>query len=127
MTGNEIADNRRQYITCLGVRRRQHQLAGVAAGKFGACPLQVFRLAQDARRDLQHHLARFGNAGKALAAALENGDAELVLKQADLFGHARLGGVQHLGRLRDIESLAFDFDDVAQLLEFHEWLNNKIR
>jgi hypothetical protein len=61
----------------------------------------------------QHRLARLGNAGEALAAALEDGDPEFVLEQLDLLRNARLRGVQRLGRLRDIEALALDFDDVA--------------
>ena len=59
------------------------------------------------------------SAGEALAAALEDGHPEFVLEQFDLLRNARLRGEQRLGRLRDVEALALDFDDVAKLLKFH--------
>ena len=97
----------------------EDQPAAVAGSEVGAGPLQVLGFAQDAPGDVQHHLPGLGDAGKALAAALENGHPELVLEQLDLLGNARLRGIERLRRLRNIESLALDFDDVTQLLEFH--------
>ena len=119
VAGDEIAHHHRQRVARLGMGRRQHEAAALAGGELGTRPLEVFRFAQDALGDLEHRLARLGDAGEALAAALEDGDPEFFLEQNDLLRDARLRGVQHLGRLRDIESLAPDFDDVAELLEFH--------
>ncbi len=57
--------------------------------------------------------------GEALAAALEDGDAQLILQQLDLLGDARLRGIERFRRLGHIQALALDFDDVTQLLKFH--------
>jgi hypothetical protein len=37
----------------------------------------------------------------------------------DLLGNPWLRGEQRLGGFGDVETLALDFDDVTQLLEFH--------
>ena len=111
--GHEIAHDERQRVARLGMRRGQDQAAAIAGGKLAARPFQILGLAQDAFGNVQHHLAGLGNASEALAAALEDGDAEFVLQQLDLLGDAGLGGIKRFRRLGDIEPLTLDFDDVA--------------
>jgi hypothetical protein len=72
------------------VRGRHRQRAARLAAVFEAGLLQVFRLDQQAVDDLQNALARLRHARQALAVALENHHAQLVLEFADLAAHARL-------------------------------------
>jgi hypothetical protein len=99
---------------------RQHQAPGRSAGELRAGPLEIVGFAQDALGDRQHRLARLGQAAEALAAALEDRHPQFLLEQLDLLGNARLRRIQSLGRLRNIQTLALDFDNVTQLLEFHD-------
>ena len=119
MLDNEIAHHDRQRIARLGMGRCQNQPAALTAGKFRTGPLEIFGFAQDAFGNRQHRLARLGDAGEAFAAAFEDRHPQFFLEQLDLLGNPWLRGEQRLGGFGDVESLALDFDDVAQLLEFH--------
>ena len=119
MLDNEIAHHDRQRIARLGMGRRQNQPAALTAGKFRAGSLEVFGFAQDAFGNRQHRLARLGDSGKAFAAAFEDRHPQFFLEQLDLLGNPWLRGEQRLGGFGDVETLALDFDDVTQLLEFH--------
>jgi hypothetical protein len=76
-------------------------------------------LTQDLAGALEDRLADRGHAREVLAAALEDLDAELVLEQAHLLADAGLRREQALRGRRDIEVVAGDLPDVAQLLQFH--------
>src|SRR6185312_11029278 len=65
---------------------------------------------------------RIGERREAPALPNEDRGAQLLLQPADLLGDPRLGGVQRVGSLGDVEVAARDLAHVAQLLEIH-WLS----
>ena len=93
--------------------------AMVVGGMVGADAREIERFPEDGVRLVENQAAGRGDAGEALAAALEDRDAEFFLEQADLFRDPGLGGEQRRRRLGDIQSAPLDFDQVFQLLEFH--------
>jgi len=105
--------HRRQGVAGLGMGGSHHQTARIPTGEFFPHPFQIFRFPQNAVGDFQHRLARLRNAGEALAATLENDDAQLVFQHLDLFGNPGLGGVKCLRRLGNIQSPPGDFHQVT--------------
>jgi len=119
MPVDEALDDAGQGVARLRVRGGDDQTAGVAAGVLLANAADVLGIAQDALGDFEYRPARLCDRRQAFAAALENGHPEFVFEQLDLLGDPRLRGVERRGGLRDIESAARHFDEIAQLLEFH--------
>jgi hypothetical protein len=99
--------------------RRDGQRAELVVRELLARAPQVLGLGEDALGDRHHRLARLGDRHQALAVADEYLDAELVLERADLLGHPRLGGMQGLGRLGDVEPAAGHLGEAAELLQLH--------
>jgi hypothetical protein len=116
---HEALDHRRQRVARLGVGGGDGQRALIAGGKIRADALQVLRIAQNPRGQVEYHAAWIGDADQPFAAALENGDAQLLFEQANLLGDARLRSGQRVGGGGNVEVLPFDFDQIAELLEFH--------
>mgnify|MGYP006920580086 CR=1 FL=1 len=69
--------------------------------------------------DLQHFLARLGQAGQPLAIALENIDAQFFFEFTNLPADTRLRCKQHIGDLGQTETLTDGFAHGAQLLKIH--------
>ncbi len=87
--------------------------------KFTAGLAQIFCLQKQPVDDGQDALARIGQAGQALAVALEDFDAKLVFKLADLAAHPGLRGKQHVGHFSQVIAAPRSFADRTQLLEIH--------
>ena len=87
---DEVADNRRQGITRLGVGGRNRQGAFFLVGEFLSDLLDAFDLAQDLAGRGDNALAGRRDAGQVFAAAGKHFDAQFVFKQADLFADTRL-------------------------------------
>src|SRR5258706_16322965 len=91
----------------------------VLFGELFADLLEVLGILQYPSGDIQDFLSRLGDCNDTLAVADENIDAEFFLQAANLLADTRLRGVQDLRRVREVEILACNFADVAQLLQFH--------
>ena len=109
-----------QGIARLGVGGGNGQGAAVARCKVVHHPLDVVHVLQDALDDVQHRAAGGGDVAQVLAAAHEDLGAQLFFQQFQLLADTRLAGEQLLGRGRDVQIVADDFVDVAQLAEFHD-------
>ena len=109
----EARHHRGQRVTRLGVRGGDDQRAAAAGIEFAPDLAQVVGVAQDALGDVEHDLARLGQCGDAFAFAHEYGHAEFFLQQADLFADARLRGKQRFRGIRDLQSVAGDFAQIA--------------
>ena len=95
------------------MRGRNHHRAAAAGIEFAADLAQVVGVAQDTFSDVEHDLARFGQRGDAFAVAYEDGDAEFLLQQPDLFADARLRGEQRFRGIGNLQSVAGDFAQIA--------------
>jgi len=119
VAGQEGLDGGRQGIAGLGVGGGDGETAAIDFDKFFTDAFEVLRLQQNHFRNAQHFLARRGDIDHALAVAHKNLHAQFVFQEPDLFGNARLRGVEFFRRLGDIQPLFGDFDQITQLLQFH--------
>jgi len=101
------------------VRGRDGQLALIGAAELLRQPLDVAHVLQHAVDDDRQLLARLREPEQALAAALEELDAELVLQVLDVLADARLRGEQRGRHLGQVEVLLHRLPDDAELLEIH--------
>ncbi len=81
---------------------------------------QRLHVGHDAPRDVQHMLAGLRDAHQAVAGSGEDLEAKLRLQKLDLAAHAGLRGVEGFGRGGEVVSLPHDFQNVAELLQFHD-------
>ena len=108
-----------QGIARLIVRGRNNKPTDILARELAGEPLQVFGFDKHAIDQLHRVFARARQPGQALALANKNLNAEFDLKFADLLAHARLGRVQGLRRLGQIEVVSHGLSDITELLEIH--------
>ena len=116
---DEALDHRGQRVARLGVRGGDRQAARLRIAELVRRLLDVLGLVEHAVRQIDDGAPGGRNARELTAGTLEDLDAQLVLQQPDLLGHAGLGGEQGLGRGRDVQLVVRDFPDVAELLELH--------
>src|SRR5579859_1255256 len=81
--------------------------------------LEVVGVLEYALRDIQYRPARFRYRHDTLAVAHENIDPYFVFQAANLLADAGLRGMQDVRSGRQVEVLACNFADIAQLLQFH--------
>ena len=113
MTLDEALDHRWQGIARLGVGRRDGEQTAAFRGVILAHPLHVLRFGQDASRHREDDAAGGRGAAEPFAAALKNGHAEFFLKQANLFGNARLGCEKRFSCGRNAQAAPFDFHQIT--------------
>ena len=117
---DEITHHQWQRVTRLGMRSSQHQSPGIAGSKLGAGTFQILGFTQNAFGNIEHHLTRLGDARKPLATSFENRYPQFILQQLHLLGDTGLRGEKGFRRLGNIKPLTLNFDDITQLLKFHD-------
>lgn len=115
----EVADHRRQRVARLGVSGGDGEAPATLVAELLGHLLDVLGQTQHFAGELDDGLPGRRHPGQVLAAAGEDLHPQLILQQADLLGDPRLGGVEALGRGRNVEVMASDFPDVTQLLQLH--------
>ena len=87
-------DDRRQYITCLGVGSADRQRAAILVREIRRDALDVLSFPQELERVPDNTLAGRGDLGERPATAHEDIEPQLVLQQLELLADRRLGRTQ---------------------------------
>ena len=103
----------------LRVRRRDDKVAAGVARRVAGKPAQVLAVGNHPLAIARTSCPARVSATTRLPRRTNTLNPELVLEQADVVADARLRRVQRARRLGDVQVLAHDFDEIAQLLELH--------
>src|SRR5690606_6561615 len=115
----ECADDFRQRVARLRVRRGDGKATGFAVGEIAAHPLEVLRLVKHAFDDFQHGFTGLGEADETLAAALDYQYRELSLQLFGLLGDARLRGKERVRGFGEAHVAPYRVAHIAKFLEVH--------
>jgi hypothetical protein len=111
----EALEHLRQHVAGLGVRGGDGQRAGFVLAQLGGQRLDAARLTHDLRGAFDDFAARISRSHQRAALAFEQREAKFVFELLQLLAHSGLRRVQYARRLRDVEVVLGDSDEVPQL------------